>query len=56
VPGLFTAGPDARRERICHLSVPFLDGLLIFGVGAALFAIVETEKQIRLRARAMRAM
>jgi magnesium-transporting ATPase (P-type) len=36
-------------------SVPLLDGLLIFGVGVALFAVVETEKQIRLRARAMRA-
>lgn len=35
--------------------VPLLDGLLIFGVGVALFALVETEKQIRLRARAMRA-
>ena len=30
-------------------SVPFLNGLLIIGIGAALFAIVETEKQIRLR-------
>ena len=29
-------------------SVPLLDGLLIFGVGAALFAIIETEKQVRL--------
>ena len=30
-------------------SIPFLDGLLIVGVGVALFAIIETEKQIRLR-------
>lgn len=30
-------------------SVPFLDGLLIIGIGVALFAIIETEKQIRLR-------
>jgi magnesium-transporting ATPase (P-type) len=30
--------------------IPFWDGLLIVGVGVALFAIVETEKQIRLRA------
>ena len=30
-------------------SVPFLDGLLIIGIGIALFAIIETEKQIRLR-------
>jgi magnesium-transporting ATPase (P-type) len=35
--------------------VSLLDGLLIVGVGAALFAVIETEKQIRLRARAMRA-
>jgi magnesium-transporting ATPase (P-type) len=31
-------------------SVPFWDGLLIVGVGVALFAIIETEKQLRLRA------
>jgi len=31
-------------------SIPFLDGMLIVGVGVALFAIIETEKQIRLRA------
>jgi magnesium-transporting ATPase (P-type) len=30
--------------------IPFWDGLLIVGVGVALFAIIETEKQIRLRA------
>jgi magnesium-transporting ATPase (P-type) len=35
-------------------SVPLLDGLLIVGVGVALFAVIETEKQIRLRVRAMR--
>ncbi len=29
-------------------SISLFDGVLIFGVGAALFAIVETEKQIRL--------
>jgi magnesium-transporting ATPase (P-type) len=33
-------------------AVPFLDGLLIVGVGIAFFAIVEIEKQIRLRLRA----
>ena len=33
-------------------SIPFWDGVLIFGIGAALFAIIETEKQIRLRLRA----
>jgi magnesium-transporting ATPase (P-type) len=31
--------------------VPLMDGLLIVGVGVALFAIIETEKQIRLRIR-----
>ncbi|MGD8220926.1 cation-transporting P-type ATPase [Pseudomonas thivervalensis] len=30
-------------------AVPFLDGLLIIGVGVALFAIIEIEKQLRLR-------
>lgn len=35
--------------------VPLLDGLLIVGVGVALFAVIETEKQLRLRLRAMRA-
>ncbi len=30
-------------------AVPFLDGLLVIGIGVALFAIIETEKQIRLR-------
>jgi magnesium-transporting ATPase (P-type) len=32
-------------------SIPFWDGALIMGVGSAFFAIVETEKQIRLRLR-----
>ncbi len=36
-------------------AVSFLDGLLIVGVGIALFAIIEIEKQLRLRLRAMRA-
>ena len=35
--------------------VPLLDGLLIVGVGITLFAVIETEKQIRLRVQAMRA-
>lgn len=30
-------------------TVPFFDGLLIFGSGVALFAIVEIEKQVRIR-------
>jgi magnesium-transporting ATPase (P-type) len=35
--------------------VPVLDGLLVVGIGAALFAIIETEKQLRLRLRQLRA-
>ena len=31
--------------------VPLADGLLVVGIGIALFAIIETEKQIRLRFR-----
>jgi magnesium-transporting ATPase (P-type) len=34
--------------------VPLFDGLLIVGVGVAFFAVIETEKQIRLRVRSMR--
>ncbi|WP_454876158.1 cation-transporting P-type ATPase [Pseudomonas farris] len=30
-------------------AIPFFDGLLIIGVGVALFAIIEIEKQIRIR-------
>lgn len=30
-------------------AVPFLDCLLVISIGVALFAIIETEKQIRLR-------
>jgi len=30
-------------------AVPFFDGLLIIGVGMALFAVIEVEKQIRIR-------
>ena len=37
-------------------AVPLLDGLLIVGVGVALFAIIEVEKQLRLRLRVMRAL
>jgi magnesium-transporting ATPase (P-type) len=36
-------------------AVPLFDGLLIVMVGVALFAIIEIEKQLRLRERAMRA-
>jgi len=35
-------------------SVPFTDGLLIFGVGVALLAVIEAEKQIRLHLRQLR--
>jgi len=34
------------------VSIPFWDGVLVISIGAALFAIIETEKQIRLRLRA----
>jgi len=30
------------------VSIPFLDGVIIVGIGVALFAIIETEKQMRL--------
>lgn len=36
------------------VSIPFWDGVLIIGVGVALFAIIETEKQIRLAFRRMK--
>jgi magnesium-transporting ATPase (P-type) len=35
-------------------AVPIVEGLLIVGVGIALFAIIEVEKQLRLRLREMR--
>jgi len=35
-------------------AVPLLDGLLIIGIGVMLFAIIEIEKQLRLRLQAMR--
>jgi magnesium-transporting ATPase (P-type) len=34
------------------VAIGFVDGLLIVGAGAALFAVVETEKQLRLRMQA----
>ncbi|MCB1740539.1 MAG: HAD-IC family P-type ATPase, partial [Gammaproteobacteria bacterium] len=36
------------------VAVPMLDGILIVAVGVALFAIIETEKQLRLRLRELR--
>ena len=35
-------------------AIPLWDGVLIVGVGVVLFAIIETEKQLRLRLRQMR--
>jgi magnesium-transporting ATPase (P-type) len=35
-------------------SISFYDGLIIVGVGIALFTIIETEKQIRLHLRKLR--
>lgn len=34
-------------------AMPLLDGVLIVGIGVALFALIETEKQLRLRLRAL---
>jgi magnesium-transporting ATPase (P-type) len=43
-------------QRVLRQSrAPVLDGLLVVGIGAALFAIIETEKQLRLRLRQLRA-
>jgi calcium-translocating P-type ATPase len=36
------------------VSVPFMDGFIIVGVGVMLFAIIEIEKQLRLRLREIR--
>jgi len=36
------------------VAIPFWDGVLIIGVGVTLFAIIETEKQIRLAFRRMK--
>ena len=37
------------------VAVPFWDGVIIVGVGVVLFAIIETEKQLRLRLSQLRA-
>jgi hypothetical protein len=42
------------QEVFDTVSIPFWDGVLIIGVGVALFAIIETEKQIRLAFRRMK--
>ena len=36
------------------VAVPFLDCWLVIGIGVALFIIIETEKQIRLRLKAIK--
>ncbi len=36
------------------VAVPFRDGVIIVGVGVVLFAIIETQKQLRLRLRQLR--
>ena len=36
------------------VAVPFVDGLIIVGIGAVFFAIIETEKQLRLHLRKLR--
>jgi magnesium-transporting ATPase (P-type) len=43
------------QEIFGTVAVDFQDGLLIIGIGISLFAIIEVEKQIRLRLRAIRA-
>lgn len=43
-----TYAPPLQRV-FATQAIPFMDGLLIIAVGIALFAIIETEKQIRLR-------
>lgn len=35
-------------------AVPFVDGLIVVAVGVLLFAIIEVEKQLRLRVQTMR--
>jgi magnesium-transporting ATPase (P-type) len=47
----FTYLPALQRV-FATASVPFWDGLLVIAIGIALFAVVETEKQIRLHLRA----
>ncbi|WP_028466013.1 cation-transporting P-type ATPase [Nisaea denitrificans] len=45
---IITYLPPLQRVFGTH-PVPFLDGVLIVAIGVALFAIIETEKQLRLR-------
>jgi len=50
--------PIVRLRRLAVFEtqpVPLFDGLLIVGVGVTLFAIIEVEKQLRLRLRMIRA-
>jgi magnesium-transporting ATPase (P-type) len=43
------------QEVFSTRAVPFLDGVLIVAIGVVLFAIIEAEKQLRLRVRELRA-
>jgi magnesium-transporting ATPase (P-type) len=45
----FTYVPFLQKA-MGSVAVPFVDGLIIVGVGVALFAVIEIEKQVRLRA------
>lgn len=42
------------QKLFATVAVPFWDGVIIVGVGVTLFAIIETEKQLRLRLHQMR--
>lgn len=44
------------QEIFATRTIPFFDGVLIVGVGVMLFAIIETEKQLRLRLYKLRSM
>ena len=43
----------ALQAVFATVSIPFRDGMLIVGTGAALFAMIEAEKQVRLRLQAI---
>jgi magnesium-transporting ATPase (P-type) len=51
VAQLFVTYLPPLQEVFATESVPLLDGLLVIAIGMALFAIIETEKQIRLHLR-----
>lgn len=37
-------------------AVPLLDGVIVVGIGVVLFALIETEKQVRLRTKRLRSL